>query len=232
MKSRHIFAMGDNGFRKDPNSHALYHTLLRATQTPKPKVCLIPTASGDAQDYIDAFYSQFQNYECEISHLSLFRGETEAIEKQILDQDLIYVTGGNTRNMLVLWKEWGVDRMLKKAYENGTVMAGGSAGSLCWFSAGVTDSIPGRFSSMDCLAWLKESNCPHYDELTRRHYYLRAVKTGELKAGYSAENGVALHFENERFFEAISPYQNKFAYYVEQLDSEAKEIAILARHLP
>jgi len=231
MSTRHIFAIGDNGFRSDPHTHSLYQTLLKTTGKAKPKVCVIPTASGDAQDYIDAFYAMFRNYECEVSHLSLFRGEKEDLASILLKQDLIYVTGGNTINMLLLWKHWGVDQIIRKAYEQGTVLAGGSAGSLCWFEGGVTDSIPERFSSMTCLGFVKGSNCPHYDELTRRPYYQNAVQSGELKPGYATQNGVALHFVNEVFEEAISAYPGKAAYFVDQHDGHFNENLIPVRVL-
>ena len=231
MKTRHIFAIGDNGFRSDKTTHSLYQTILKTSGKSKPKVCLIPTASGDAQDYMDAFDSMFRNYACDITHVSLFRGDREDIETQIFDQDVIYVTGGNTRNMLVLWKEWGVDKMIRKAYEKGVVLAGGSAGMLCWFEGGVTDSIPGRFSSMQCLGFLKGSSCPHYNEFTRRPYYVDAVKTGLLAPGYAAENGVALHFENEIFKEAISAYSDRAAFFVEKNGEQVIERNIPVRSL-
>lgn len=232
MNTRHIFAIADNGFRTDKETLSLYQMILKTSGKMRPKVCVIPTASGDDQSYLDAFYAMFSNYDCDVSHVSLFRGETEAIENHILAQDVIYVTGGNTRNMLVLWKEWGVSEMLRKAYQDkGVVLAGGSAGSLCWFESGVTDSIPGRFSSMNCLGFLKGSNCPHYNEFTRRPFYLNAVQSGELQSGFGAQNGVALHFENEIFKEALSAYPNRFAYRLERADQTCREIEIPARVL-
>jgi dipeptidase E len=226
MGDRHIFAIGDNGFRNHPTVHALNRTMLETTGKKKPRVCLIPTASGDDQAYIDAFYSMFRNYDCEIIHLSLFRGEVEDLSSILLQQDLIYVTGGNTVNMLLLWKHWGVDQLVRKAYEQGTVLAGGSAGMLCWFEGGSTDSIPGRFSAMDCLGFVKGTACPHYDELTRRPHYLNAVKTGELAPGYAAQNGVALHFVNEIFQEAVSAFADKSAYFVDKADPQEQKIPV------
>ncbi|MBC7396121.1 MAG: peptidase E [Bdellovibrionales bacterium] len=234
MRDRHVFAIGDNGFRSDPDTLALYRYILKTTGKEKAKVCLIPTASGDAQDYMDVFDRVFKKLGCEVTHLSLFRGENPDFEKLLMSQDLIYVSGGNTRNMLVLWKEWGIDVILRKAYEHGIVLAGGSAGSLCWFEGGVTDSVPGRFSSMQCLGYLNFSNCPHYNELTRRPYYLGAVGSGELTAGYATENGVALHFVNETLRDAISPYNDRKAYFVKSINIKAGavESALEVRFLP
>jgi peptidase E len=229
---RRIFAIGDNGLYKEPEVTALYAHIKTFTVKEKPRVCLIPTASGDAQFAIDAFHEMFGNkLGCETSALSLFRGEKEDIASVLLNQDLIYVSGGNTRNMLVLWKEWGVDQIIRKAYEQGIVLAGGSAGSLCWFQGGVTDSIPERFSSMNCLGFLKGSNCPHYNELTRRPYYLNAVKTGELSFGYAAENGVGFHFVNESLIETVSAYEGRSAYKVEKAGNDVTETPLLVRQL-
>lgn len=228
---RHLFAIGDNGFRSDPQTEMLYRYILSCTGKERPRVCLIPTASGDAQDYMDAFHAFFGRLGCEISQISLFRGETEDLEGVLARQDLVYVTGGNTRNMLVLWREWGLDQLIRKAYERGVVMAGGSAGALCWFEGGVTDSIPGRFSSMNCMGVLQGSHCPHYNEFTRRPYYLNAVQTGELPAGLAAENGVALHFVDEKFLEPVSHFEGRAAYRVEKGMGQATEIRLPARQL-
>ena len=97
---------------------------LASTGIERPKVCLIPTASGDDQIYMNDFMAMFRNYPCELTQVSLFRGDVEDIKTRILSQDLIYVTGGNTRNLMVLWKERGVDVLLKEAYQKGIVMAG------------------------------------------------------------------------------------------------------------
>jgi hypothetical protein len=228
---RHIFAIGDNGFNKDPENQDLYRFLLSQTGKVWPRVCLIPTASGDAQSTIDAFFSMFKKLDCDLTLLSLFRGEKEDLASVVLNQDLIYVSGGNTRNMLVLWKEWGLDVLIRRAYDQGVILAGGSAGSLAWFEGGVTDSIPERFSSMKCLGFLKGSNSPHYNELTRRPFFQNAIATGELPSGMASENGVCLHFVNEAFKEAVSPYAEKFAYRVTRVGSGYEEEAIPARVL-
>jgi dipeptidase E len=235
---RHIFAIGDNGFRKNQNISELHHYLLAQTKVARPRVCVIPTASGDAQDYLDAFYSTFQKYDCTVSHLSLFRDHPEPIEPFLLEQNLIYVGGGNTRNLLLLWRDWGLDRILRKAYEQGVVLAGGSAGSICWFEGGVTDSIPGKLSALkNGLGFLAGSNCPHYDfEVNRRPAYHALLQAGELGPGYAADEGVALHFVNETFKEAISPFANKNAFQLRTHSSAAgvrvEETAIPARSLP
>ena len=152
----------------EPDNPLLDNYILKSSGKGKPKVCFIPTAGGDAQWRIDNFYDCFEKKKCAASHLSLFRGETGKIEKLILSQDILYVGGGNTRNMLVLWKEWKLDTAIIKAYQNGTVLAGVSAGSICWFEQGLTDSIPKQLTKIDCLGILKGSNCPHFDGEPKR----------------------------------------------------------------
>lgn len=228
MAIRQIFAFGDNSFRARPEANQkLYRKVLEATGRSSPRVLMIPTASGDAQDYIDAFHAYFRKLGCETEHLSLFRGDRAFSESLLENRDLIYVTGGNTRNMLVLWREWGLDAMVRRAYERGVVMAGGSAGSLCWFEGGVTDSVPPGFTPMRCLGILEGSHCPHYNELTRRPDYRRMIESGELGPGYAIDNGVALHFVDGKLVGGYSETASEQAYRVERgADGRAVETAL------
>ena len=229
--ARHLFTIGDNGFYHDRKTTGLYGEILRTPGVESPRVCLVPTASGDAQFIIDAFHEVFGGLGARTSVLSLFRGDREDLASFIAEQDIIYVSGGNTRNMLVLWKEWGLDKMLREAYERGVILAGGSAGSLCWYESGVTDSIPGRLSALPCLGWLKGSHCPHYDEAGRRPAFHELLKNGELSGGFGAENGVALHFIDERFHEAISAYPSKKSFEVGISGAQVVEQPIPVRYL-
>jgi dipeptidase E len=232
MIQRHLFAIGDNGFRKDPTNPHLIRYLLKTAGKECPKICVIPTASGDQQAYVDDFRATFGKEKCEITVLSLFRGEIENWKTMILEQDLVYITGGNTRNMLVLWKEWGLDLVIKEAYEKGIVMAGGSAGGVCWFQECVTDSVPGKLTVMKCLGYLPTSMCPHYDgEINRRPAYHAHLKSGAIGPGIAAENGVALHYVNEQLTEVVSAYSGKFAYTVALDRGEVSETPIPARDL-
>lgn len=230
MISRQIFAIGNNFFLKGTEHLNLYGYILSKARKSKPHVLMIPTASGDAQSQIDAFQACFSKLDCTLGVLSLFRGEKEDLRSVVMSADVIYVSGGNTRNLMTLWKDWGLDLLIREAYEKGTVMAGGSAGSLCWFEEGVTDSIPERLTAMKCMGILKASNCPHYDgELNRRPSYHALLKSGELKAGYANEDAVALHFINESFHEAVTEHAGKKAYFVQVVDGEAQERLIPAR---
>jgi peptidase E len=228
---RHLFTIGDNGFYQDRKTTALYEEILRTPGVANPRVCLIPTASGDADFIIEAFQEVFGGLGAQTSVLSLFRGDRADIAGLLSEQQVIYVSGGNTRNMLVLWKEWGVDQMLRSAYERGVVLAGGSAGSLCWYESGVTDSIPGKLSAIKCLGWLEGSHCPHYDEPGRRPAYLEQIARRELSGGYAAQNGVALHFVDEQFREGLSAHSGKMAFRVGLSDHEVSETPVSVRYL-
>jgi dipeptidase E len=164
----------------------------------------------------------FEKLNCETSHLSLFRGDTPKIEKLILEQDVLYVGGGNTRNLITLWKNWGLDKFIHKAYKKGTILAGISAGSICWFEQGLTDSIPGSLTSLKCLGWLKGSNCPHYDgEVERRPSYHRLLAKGLIKPGLATEDSVCAHYQNEKLIEVVNSVAGKRAY---NLTKKAKKV--------
>ncbi|MBK9324449.1 MAG: GNAT family N-acetyltransferase [Bdellovibrionaceae bacterium] len=232
VASRQIIALGGGGFSMEPRNPLLDLYILKQSGRETPKVCFIGTASGDAQGYIDRFYSSFKKLNCVPTHLSLFRGHTAEIEKFILDQDVLYVGGGNTRNLLTLWKDWGLDTAIRKAYERGTVLAGISAGSICWFEQGVTDSVPGQLSSLRCLGWLKGSNCPHYDgEAERRPSYHRLLKSGEILQGLATEDGVAAHYVNEELKDLVSSHPEKKAYSLNLKKGEPVEVSHSPKYL-
>lgn len=230
--TRQIIALGGGGFSMEPWNPLLDLYVLKQSGKKTPKICFIGTASGDAQGYIDRFYSSFRKLDCVPSHLSLFRGHTAEIESFILAQDILYVGGGNTRNLLTLWKDWGLDTSIRKAYERGTVLAGISAGSICWFEQGVTDSVPGRLSSLKCLGWLNGSNCPHYDgEIERRPSYHQLLKNGEILPGLATEDGVAAHYINEELKELVSSHPEKKAYSLTFKNGEPIEEVRLPKYL-
>lgn len=202
---RQIIALGGGGFLRQPDNTLLEEYILRQSGKEEPKICYLPTASGDPDIRISAFYDFYKNLKCVPSHLSLFKPSTRDIEGFIFDKDIIYVGGGNTKNLLVLWKEWGLDTVLKKAWEQGIVMSGVSAGSLCWFEEGVTDSFGIGLDYLTCLGFLKGSNCPHYDsEKDRRPVYHQLIGEGKIKPGIAAEDGVALHYKDLELSRVVS----------------------------
>ncbi|MEO0338704.1 MAG: peptidase E [Bacteroidota bacterium] len=213
MIKRQIIAMGGGGFSMEPENPLLDEYVLAQCAKETPAICFIGTASGDAERYIENFYNAFRPKNCKPSHLSLFKGHTDKIEEFVMEQDIFYVGGGNTRNLLVLWKEWGLDKMLRRAYEKGTVMAGISAGSICWFEHGLTDSVPKQLNKLECLGFLKGSNTPHFDgEAERQESYRSKVRSGEMLPGIACDDSVALHFIDEELHAVICSVEGKAAY--------------------
>src|SRR5262249_22330531 len=147
-------------FSMEPNNLALDQYVVEQAEKERPKVCFLPQASGEARDYILNFYKAFLSLDCRPSWLSLFQPHTSYIESYLMEQDIIYVGGGNTKSMLALWREWKLDAILRKAGDNGTVLAGISAGANCWFECSISDSIPGQWISLPCLGYLKGSCSP------------------------------------------------------------------------
>jgi dipeptidase E len=220
--------MGGGGFSMEPDNLLLDRFVLSAAVVPEPKVCFVGTASGDALTYADKFYAAFRTLPSVPTELSLFKPPTTDLRSFVMDQDVIYVGGGNTRNLLVLWREWGLDAILREAWLSGIAMAGISAGSICWFQQGLSDSvIPGDLAPLDCLGFLPGSNCPHYDgEPERRPAYHRFIREGKLEAGYAADDGAALHFVGKKLARVVSSREAAKAYSVRLIGTQLEEIAL------
>ena len=231
MRKPQIVAMGGGGFSMEPDNPLLDRYFLKQTGKRTPTVCFVPTAAGDADGYTVRFYAAFSKLGCKPTHLSLFRPPAN-LEAFVLAQDAVYVGGGNTKNLLALWREWRLDRILRKAWRQGTVLGGVSAGSICWFEQGLTDSLPGKLSVLPCLGFLKGSNCPHYDgEPKRRPAYQRFIRQGKMKSGLAADDGVALHFIGTRLAHCVSSRQNASAYRVTRAGGTVREEKVEARYL-
>ncbi|HEY0493395.1 MAG TPA: peptidase E [Candidatus Dormibacteraeota bacterium] len=213
MSERQIVALGGGGFSSEGPGSALDDFILSLARQPNPRVCFLPTASGDSETYVASFYRAFSPLLCRPSDLTLFRRTVGDLRKLLLEQDVIYVGGGNTANMLVIWRRHGVDTILRECWESGVVLAGISAGAICWFEACVTDSFGLQLAALnDGLAFLPGSACPHYDsEERRRPVYQRLVGEG-FTGGYAADEGVGLHFTGTRFTEAVSSRPGANAY--------------------
>ncbi|MEK4079739.1 MAG: Type 1 glutamine amidotransferase-like domain-containing protein [Solibacillus sp.] len=212
---RQIIAMGGGGFSMEPDNPLLDHYILKQAETANPKICFLPTASGDSEQYISRFYSFFNDQNCDPSHLSLFNPPSRDLESFVLEKDILYVGGGNTKNLLALWKEWGLDSILRKAWEEGVILAGLSAGAICWFEQGVTDSYGDGLEPINCLGFLKGSNCPHYDgETERRPAYHKLMETNKLHSGIALDDGVAIHYKEKEIHKIVSSRPNAKAYSV------------------
>jgi len=215
MTVRQCIAMGDGGLDGSNPYMDLY--ILAQSQKEKPKVCFLGTASGDNTGLIKFFHRIFDRYPCKPSSLSLFNPHTPDIADFIKSQDVIYVGGGQSKSMLGVWREWGMDKILREAYEGGTILSGGSAGSVCWFDQCITDSIPGSLTVMNCIGILPFSNCPHFASWARRTSYSKFIRSGEIKAGYAADDYAGLHFVNESFLRGVSnrPHAKTFNLFLE-----------------
>lgn len=210
--SKQIIALGGGGFSMEPDNPLLDQYVLDASHATRPRITLLPTASGDADRLIAQFYTAFNRHACRPRHVSLFR-QSPDMAAQLLDSDVIYVSGGNTRNMLAIWDAAGVTPILKQAWEDGVVLCGVSAGAICWFEQGHTDSR-GDLSTLDCLGWLEGSCSPHYDgEVHRRPSYENLLRTGGIKSGIALDDGVAAHFEGSARTRLVSsrPQAQAFA---------------------
>ncbi|MEU3103455.1 peptidase E [Streptomyces griseoflavus] len=205
VPARRIALLG-GGFSTDDDG-LLDDWMLSHARGSRPRVCFVPTAAGDAPGYAEKFLDAFGARDCEPSVLSLFRRESAdaALRDHLLAQDVVYVGGGNTANLLAVWRVHGVDRLLREAYGRGTLLCGISAGANCWAEGSHTDSFGPLTHLPDGLGLLPGSVCPHYDsEPGRRDSYRAAVAAGALPAGWAVEDGVGALFTDGRLDEAVT----------------------------
>ncbi|MFF3332432.1 Type 1 glutamine amidotransferase-like domain-containing protein [Streptomyces sp. NPDC002888] len=210
-------ALLGGGFSTDTDG-LLDDWLLGHARAPRPRVCFLPTASGDAPGYVERFLAAFAARDCEPSVLPLFsrKLDDDALRTSLLAQDVVYVGGGNTADMLVVWRRHGVDRLLAEAYERGTLLCGISAGANCWAERSVTDSFGPLAVLSDGLGLLPGSVCPHYDsEPDRRPTYRDAVATGALPAGWALDDGTGALFEDGRLTRTVTRTPQARVYRVE-----------------
>lgn len=207
--------------------------VLALTGRERPRVCFLPTASGDADHYVVRFYRQFAS-RCEASHVSLFRRDRHGVEanlaEHLLAQDLIYVGGGNLVSMLGTWRAHGLHAVLRRAWRRGVVLCGPSAGSLCWFAEALTafHTSPRRVQGLGLLPY---SNCVHYDaEPARRAEYRRFVGEG-MAPGFAADDGAALHFRDRELERVVSSRPRARAYRVEPVGGRVVETRLAVDHL-
>jgi len=226
-----IIAMGGGGFSMEPENLALDRYVLSHARAADPKVCFVPTASGDSENYIRRFYDSFTSLPCRPRHLSLFNLPTRDLRSYLCECDVIYVGGGNTRLLLLIWQELGVPDLLRQAVREGTILAGVSAGANCWFDASVTDSMgsvqdawDGRLGAVAGFGFLSGSFCPHYDgEKHRRPEYHRLIQEGALPSGWAADDGCALHFVDRILEKVVTSRPPAAAFRVELRDGAVAE---------
>jgi dipeptidase E len=229
---KQIVAIGGAGLSTEGDDLRLEKYILHLAGAATPKICFLGTASGDTQSSIDRFYDACARLPCTPTHLSLYKPSTNDLAGLLLGQDILYVGGGSTRNLLALWREWGVDTIMRDAYERGIILCGVSAGSICWFGQGTTDSLFGPLTPITCLGFLPGSNSPHYDsEPERRPTYHRLIASGAIEDGYAADDGVGLHFIDGSLHTVISSRPNARAYRVERTGDGVTETEIVPTYL-
>ena len=204
MLNKNIVAIGGGGFGRSLGGLEIEKYITSLVKKDRPKICFIPTASGDNDLYKLNFYRAFSELNCITSHLDFFT-RTENLEKKVLSQDIIFVGGGNTKSMLAVWKEWNLDEILKIGYEKGIVMCGVSAGAICWFEKGITDTYSEKLEVIDCLGLVKGIACPHYDEEKEREpYVIDIIKNQKINSCICIEGNCALHIKNDFYYKAIN----------------------------
>lgn len=234
----HIVAMGGGGFSMESDNTLMDDFILSLSPRQPAKVCFVPTASADSAGYLVKFYRAFSGRAI-ATDLTFFDpstpsrqpGRSSELEAFIAAQDIIYVGGGNTANLLAIWRVHGLDRILREAYLQGKILCGVSAGMICWFRGGVTDSFGDLDALNDGLGIIDATACPHYDgEAQRRPTYHRLVGGG-FPAGYAADDGAALYFHGSELVEAVSSQAHAGAYRVELVNGEVVETRLPTRVL-
>ncbi len=225
--------MGGGGFSMNEGASPLDEYVLSLVAEPKPTVCFVGTATGDAVGYVERFHTAFGPLPCETTDLSLFQRDDRTLAERLDAVDIVYVGGGSTANLLAVWRLHGLDQALReRAHAGPLVLTGLSAGGLCWFEGGITDSYGPLCPLPDGLGWVEGSFCPHYDgEPGRRPAYRQAIAEGTLAPGYAADDGAALHFVDGTLRCAVSERASATTYRVEQRDGRAEETPITATQL-
>ena len=212
--TKQIIAIGGGGFGRDPGKGIIEDYILKQSKKRKPNICFIPTATGDNEEYKENFYSTFSKLNCKATHLDFFK-RTPDLENIIQDQDVIFAGGGNTKSMLAVWKDWGLDTLLKSAYEKGVVMSGVSAGAICWFEQGITDSWADDLQLMECLGFIDGTCCPHCDEeIDRRPAVAKFLSEQLISSCIAIEGECALHIRDGKVFSSIAFGKGKKSYSV------------------
>jgi dipeptidase E len=211
---RHIVGLGGAGDTPE-QTERLFRYALGLTGKDRPRLLIVPTATAERDDDIAMYLERFARH-TDPSVLRTFPWPPDDLRSRVLDQDAIWVGGGSTANMLAIWRVHGIDELLREAWDAGVVLFGASAGMICWFEAGVTDSFGPQLEGLrDGLAFLSGSACPHYDgeELRRPRYHELIV--GGLAPGVAADNGVGLHFEGTELVETVTCRPGAAAYRVD-----------------
>jgi peptidase E len=206
MKQRQIFAIGGRFYVDTWEPPLLQRHLLSLSSAPSPKICLLAGAVGDNPNAIEQFYREVGVHDCRLAHLNIYKPVTRDFADYFAAMDIIYVNGGSTRNLITVWRDWGIDKALRTAWEQGVVMSGTSAGMNCWFDACITDSYPPEMLPLTCIGLLSGSACAHYTKRPdRAPTFRRLLADATIPGpGWAADDDVALHFIGDTLHEAVS----------------------------
>ena len=222
----HIIAIGGGGFGRNPRHNKIEQYILNQSPKKNPNLLFIPTASAEDKSYIVNFYSCFSKLDCVPSHLTLFQ-RTPRLNNLISKADVIYVGGGNTKSMLAVWREWKLDKLLFKAYKRGTILCGVSAGAICWFEQGITDSWASNLNTLDCLGFIPGMACPHYqEEADRKPDVHKFLLHGKAISGHAIDGGAAAHFIRGNYFKGLQFYPDSYVYKVSEKSGIVEEIQL------
>lgn len=231
--ARQIVVSGGAGYWCGPEGSRLDDYALELTGVSRPRICAVCTASGDSEGYVRGFYEQFEG-RCEVSHLSLFLPPFEDPAELLAGQDLIYVSGGSTANMLAVWRVHGIERLLTEALDRGTILYGSSAGGICWFESGLTDSLSfdGTLRPLtNGLGLLAGSHAPHFDRPDRRDLYVAMVADGRLHDGLGIDDFAAVHYVDGDIHDVIATRPDAAAYAVTSDGQSAAAVNVLRPRL-
>jgi len=228
---RQIIAIGGGGFYRDADNLGLERYVIQQTKVDNPRVAFVPTASGEPDHYVASFYSAFLKLGCRPSVLTFFK-RTPELRTYLLNQNAIYVGGGNTKSMLAVWRDWGVPELLREAWESGVVLTGVSAGAICWFEQGLTDSFSDGLRPLPGLAFLPGSCCPHYDgEPQRRPTYHRLLASEEIAPGIAIEDWTAVHFLGVERARVVAARAGARAYSMRNVYGSVQEVPLPVEYL-
>jgi dipeptidase E len=230
-KTQQIIPIGGGGFYRDPENLELEKYVIRQSGADHARVAFVPTASGEPDHYVASFYAAFLKLGCRPSVLTFFK-RTPDLRSFLLNQDVIYVGGGNTKTLLAVWRDWGVGEILREAWQSGVVLTGVSAGAICWFEQGLTDSFSDALQPLDCLGFLPGSCCPHYDgEAQRRPSYHKLLAAGEISAGVAIEDWTGVHYVGSDIHKVIASKRSARAYQMRSVYGSVQEVPLASEYL-
>jgi len=231
QRPKQIVPIGGGGFYRDPENLALEKYVVKLSGADNARVCFVPTASGEPDHYVASFYAAFLKLGCRPSVLTFFK-RTPDLRSFLLNQEVIFVGGGNTKSLLAVWHDWGVEEILREAWESGVVLTGVSAGAICWFEQGLTDSFSDKLRPLNCLGFLPGSCCPHFDgEPQRRPAYHQLLASGEIAAGIAIEDWSGVHYVDTQVHRVISSKRGARAYTMRSVYGSVQEVPLQTEYI-